>query len=92
MVHWNVSELRQLSSQTTQASIDKQSNTGYQNSPFFKQTTTSFFQPAPPPTPPPVPSLNNTPNFQHISPFNQLAKTEREQRCKSSYFRPQQPY
>jgi len=74
MVHWNESELRQLSSQTTQASIDNQSNARCQNSPFFKQTTTSFFQPAPPPIPPPAPSLNNTPNFQHISPFNNWQK------------------
>jgi len=74
MLHWNESELRQLSSQTTQASIDKQSNTRCQNSPFFKQNTTSFFQPAPPPIPPPAPSLNNTPNFQHLSPFNNWQK------------------
>jgi hypothetical protein len=74
MVRWNESELRQLSSQTTQTSVDKQENTRYQNSPFSRQTTFSFFQSAPPPIPPPAPSPSNTPNFQLLSPFNNWQK------------------
>jgi hypothetical protein len=73
-VHWNESELKQLSSKTAQKPREKQPDTRYQNSPFSIQTTPPFFQPAPPPIPPPTPSLGNTPNFQHISPFNNWQK------------------
>jgi hypothetical protein len=74
MVRWNESELKQLSSQTTQASVDKQVNTRYQNSPFLRQTTFSFFQSAPPPISPPAPSPSTTPSFPLISPFNNWQK------------------
>jgi hypothetical protein len=70
IVHWNELELTELSSQHPQAQNKSQIDVASQTIPLPRQTTLSFFKPAPPPIPPPAPSSTNMINAQQKSPFN----------------------
>jgi len=69
-VHWNELEPTELASQHPQAKNKSQFNATPQIIPLPRQTTMSFFQPAPPPIPPPAPSPTSMFNAQQKSPFN----------------------
>jgi len=70
IVHWNELELTELASQHPQTKNKSQFNATPQIIPLPRQTTLSFFQPAPPPIPPPAPSPTSIFNAQQKSPFN----------------------